>query len=73
MKPRRLEPVRREPPRPSRFPHLGKNLVIVLALLGAGFFAAWLRFRPYLGEEGNFSDGARTFDPSQAGAVRYAV
>jgi hypothetical protein len=53
--------------------HLGKNVVIVAALLAVGFFAAWLRFRSYLGDEGAFSDGARTYDTQDAGAVRYAV
>ena len=31
--------------------HFGKNVVIVGALLAAGFLIAWLRFRPYLGSE----------------------
>ncbi len=53
--------------------HLGKNAVIVLALVAAGFLAAWLRFRSYLGDEGKFSDGTRTYDVSEAGGVRYAV
>jgi len=50
-----------------------KNVVIVLALVAAGFFAAWLRFRSYLGSEGRFSDGQRTYDVGDAGEVRYAV
>ena len=50
-----------------------KNVVIVLALIAAGFFAAWLRFRSYLGSEGRFSDGQRTYDIAGAGEVRYAV
>ncbi|MCP3919538.1 MAG: hypothetical protein GY711_28715 [bacterium] len=53
--------------------HLGKNAVIVLALVAAGFFVAWMRFRPYLGSEGRYTDGVRTYDVSDAGEVRYAV
>jgi len=53
--------------------HWGKNAVIVLALIGAGFFAAWLRFRPFLGNEGAFSDGTRTYDVRLAEEVRFAV
>ena len=53
--------------------HLGKNIVIVLSLVAAGFLAAWLRFRPYLGTEGQFTDGARTYDVSDPDEVRYAV
>ena len=34
----------------------GKNVVIVLALLGAGFFIAYLRFRPHLGLEMSYTD-----------------
>ena len=37
--------------------HLGKNAVIVLALLAAGFFTAYLRFQPYLGKVGKLTDG----------------
>ncbi|MFT5052463.1 MAG: hypothetical protein ACI8QZ_003896, partial [Chlamydiales bacterium] len=53
--------------------HLGKNLTIVLALVALGFFAAWLRFRPYLGSEGRFSDGVKQYDVDGADEVRYAV
>jgi len=52
---------------------LGKNLVIVLALVAAGFFAAWLRFRPYLGNEGRYTDGVQHYDVASGGEVRYAV
>ena len=53
---------------------MGKNVVIVVALLGAGFFAAYLRFRPYLGLEAAYTDGVRTYD-SVAGddAIRFAI
>jgi len=53
--------------------HLGKNLTIVLALLAVGFLVAWLRFRPYLGSEGRFSDGVKQYDVDGADEVRYAV
>jgi len=53
--------------------HFGKNLVIVGALLAAGFLIAWLRFRPFLGSEGAYSDGVKTYDVASAGEVRYAV
>lgn len=53
--------------------NLGKNLVIAGALLAAGFFAAWLRFRPYLGTEGSFTDGVQTFDAAGLDRVRYAI
>ena len=47
--------------------------MIVGALLAAGFLIAWLRFRPYLGSEGRYSDGVNTYDVSSAHEVRYAV
>ena len=53
--------------------HIGKNLTIVLALVAVGFLTAWLRFRPYLGSEGRFSDGVKTYDVSGTDEVRYAV
>jgi hypothetical protein len=53
--------------------NLGKNAAIVLGLLAAGFVAAWLRFRDYLGETGAYTDGVQTYDTRDAGAVRYAV
>jgi len=53
--------------------NFGKNLVIAGALLAAGFFAAWLRFRPYLGTEGTFTDGVQTFDAAGLDRVRYAI
>jgi hypothetical protein len=53
--------------------NFGKNLVIAGALLAAGFFAAWLRFRPYLGTEGTFTDGVETFDAARFERVRYAI
>ncbi|GEM_PF-1108237 len=53
--------------------HLGKNIVIVAALMGLGFFAAWLRFRPYLGSEGQFTDGQQAYDRVHDSDVRYAI
>jgi Tol biopolymer transport system component len=53
--------------------HLGKNTVIVLALLGAGFLLAWIRFRPHLGTEGRYTDGLLHYDLERDRAVRYAV
>ena len=53
--------------------HLGKDLVIVAALVAAGFLFAWVRFRPFLGDEGFYSDGARVVDVSRADGLRYAV
>ncbi len=52
---------------------MGKNAVIVLALVAAGFFAAYLRFRPYLGLETAYTDGARTFSSASAEDIRFAV
>ena len=51
----------------------GKDLLLVGALLGAGFVLAWARFRPYLGDEGFYSDGARVVDVARAEELRYAV
>jgi len=53
---------------------MGKNVVIVTALLAAGFFAAYLRFRPYLGLEAAYTDGVRTYD-SVVGeeTIRFAI
>lgn len=53
--------------------HLGKNVVIVLALLSAGFFAAYLRFRPYLGQVDAWSDGANVVDDAWAQRIRHAI
>ncbi|MEM9802782.1 MAG: hypothetical protein AAGA20_20830, partial [Planctomycetota bacterium] len=53
--------------------HLGKNVVIAASLVAAGFLGAWLRFTPYLGAEGAFTDGERTVEIEGAGALRYAV
>ncbi len=52
--------------------HFGKNAAIVFGLVAAGFVAAWLRFRDHL-DSGKYTDGARTYDTKDAGAVRYAV
>lgn len=59
-----------EPQRDAR--HIAKNLVIVAALVGVGFFAAWLRFRPHLGNELSYTDGQTTFE-SLDQTVRFAM
>jgi hypothetical protein len=54
--------------------HAAKNVVIVLALLGAGFALAWLRFRPWLEQGGgSFSDGRSERALSDVERLRYAV
>ena len=53
--------------------HWGKNLVIILALLAAGFFAAYLRFRPFLGQEGVFTDGDTLYEDATGEQIRFAV
>lgn len=50
-----------------------KSAVIVVALLAAGFFAAWLRFRPHLALESAYTDGVRTWRTAGGGGIRYAV
>ncbi len=52
--------------------HLGKNLVIAATLIGAGFAIAWLRFRPYLGDSAELTDGSRHI-ASQTDSLRYAI
>ena len=54
--------------------HLGKNVVIVGALVAAGFLVAWLRFRPHLTSESQWTDGVREYAVQETdGSVRYAV
>ncbi|QDU65989.1 PD40 domain-containing protein [Engelhardtia mirabilis] len=53
--------------------HLGKDVVVVLALVGVGFLLAWVRFRPYLGTEGQYTDGIASYDVTEVGSVRYAI
>ncbi len=52
---------------------MGKNIVIALALVSAGFFAAYLRFRPYLGNEGAYTDGLQNYERAVGPEIRYAV
>jgi hypothetical protein len=52
---------------------MGKNIVVVLSLLAAGFFAAWLRYSPHLGSTGEFTDGLRQYDGAAEEPIRYAV
>ena len=51
----------------------GKDLILVVALVAAGFVLAWVRFRPYLGDEGFYSDGTRVVDVTRAEELRYAI
>ncbi len=51
----------------------GKDLILVVALVAAGFVLAWARFRPYLGDEGFYSDGTRVVDVARADELRYAI
>lgn len=53
--------------------HFGKNVVIAVSLLAAGFLAAWLRFRTHLGTEGSYTDGQATIEIEQIEALRYAI
>jgi WD40 repeat protein len=53
--------------------NLDKNVVIVLALVAAGFVAAYLRFRPYLGREATYTDGSREYSVASGERLRYAV
>lgn len=53
--------------------HLGKNVVIVAALVAAGFLVAWIRFSPYLGRESSFTDGEELYDPTGTDEIRFAV
>lgn len=50
-----------------------KNVVFVLALVAAGFLAAWLRFRPYLEGAGQYTDGQETYDVRWTNGVRHAI
>ena len=59
---------------PSTMKHIGKNAVIVGSPSSPrGSSSAWLRFRPYLGSEGRYTDGFRTYDVEEEQEVRYAV
>jgi hypothetical protein len=52
--------------------HLGKNVVICAALIGAGFTLAYLRFRPHL-EGAELSDGVSRVDAVASGErLRFA-
>jgi hypothetical protein len=58
---------------PPVLQHLGKNLVVALSLLVAGFFAAWLRYQPHLGSSGAYTDGLRHYDSFAGEPIRFAV
>lgn len=53
--------------------HTAKNVVIALALIATGFFAAYLRFRPHLGNESSWTDGERHYESAVDEEIRYAV
>lgn len=53
-------------------PH-GKNAVIVLSLLSAGFLAAYIRYRPYIGDEATYTDGSRNYESTSGERIRYAI
>ncbi|MFG0317002.1 MAG: hypothetical protein ACF8XB_07015 [Planctomycetota bacterium JB042] len=53
--------------------NLGKNVVIALALVATGFFVAYLRFRPHLGNESTWTDGERHLESAMEDEVRYAL
>ncbi len=53
--------------------HHGKNAVIVLSLLSAGFLAAYIRYRPYIGDESTYTDGDRRYESAAGDRIRYAV
>lgn len=59
--------------RAGLFGNLGKNIVVVVSLLAAGFFAAWLRYQPHLGTEGSYTDGVRQYDSFAGEPIRFAV
>jgi len=53
--------------------HTARTAVIVLSLLGAGFFGAYLRFLPYLQTSANYTDGSQTLELSDLEQLRFAV
>jgi Tol biopolymer transport system component len=53
--------------------NLGKNIVILLALLGAGFFLAYIRFRPHLEEATSWTDGETVYQDTKPEGIRYAL
>ncbi len=54
-------------------PQLGRNLVIVVALVTAGFFGAYLRFQPYLEHQASYTDGRRVYALDQIERLRFAI
>jgi Tol biopolymer transport system component len=53
--------------------NLGKNIVILLALLGAGFFLAYIRFRPHLEQATSWTDGETVYKDEKPADIRYAL
>ncbi len=54
-------------------PNFGRSAVIVVALLAAGFFAAYLRFAPYLSGGNSYTDGRSEQALSDVDSLRFAV
>jgi len=54
-------------------PNLGRSAVIVVALLSAGFFAAYLRFMPYLKGGSTYTDGTQEQQLAEVDQLRFAV
>jgi len=54
-------------------PHTGRYVVIALSLVSAGFFAAYLRFLPYLAQEATYTDGRRAIELAEVERLRFAV
>ncbi|MHC5210435.1 MAG: hypothetical protein ACYTG2_06950 [Planctomycetota bacterium] len=54
-------------------PHLGRYVVISVALMAAGFFGAYLRFLPYLSNESRYTDGRSVYELSEIDQLRFAV
>jgi hypothetical protein len=53
--------------------NVGKNIVIVLALLGAGFFLAFMRFKPHLEDATSWTDGEKVYVDQKPENIRYAL
>ncbi|MFT7465489.1 MAG: hypothetical protein ACI9EF_003858, partial [Pseudohongiellaceae bacterium] len=58
---------------PNSRSQVGRNAVIVLSLLGAGFFGAYLRFLPYLQDSTSYTDGRSELQLSELEQLRFAV
>ncbi len=54
-------------------PNTMRTVVIVVALVSAGFFAAYLRFLPYLEREATYTDGRAHYELDEIERLRFAV